>query len=130
MRFPFMRLVVAGVTAATVAGGAYAFTASNTVPDTVAGAGSGTVSGYTVSGLHYGLNSTNPANIDSLTFTIAPAIPSTSSGKVEVQAALTSGGPDNYVCTTDTAGTTVTCPTTSPVLSVSTLSTVTVVAAQ
>lgn len=130
MRFPFMRLIVAGVTAATVAGGAYAFTASNTVPNSVAGSGSGTVSGYTVSALHYGLNAANPANIDSLTFTISPAVPNTGSGKVEIQAALSSGGPNTYVCTTDTAGSTVTCPTASPQLTAATLSTVTVIAAQ
>ena len=130
LRFPIMRLVVAAVTAAAVAGGAYAFTASNTVPNSVAGAGSGTVSGYTVTNLHYGLNATNPGNIDSLTFTLSPAVPSTSTGKVVIQAALTSGGPNTYTCTTDTAGTTATCATTSPQLTVSTLTTVTVVAAQ
>ena len=130
LRFPVMRLVVAAVTAAAVAGGAYAFTASNTVPDSVAGAGSGAVSGYTVTNLHYGLNATNPGNVDSLTFTISPAVPSTSSGKVVIQAALTSGGPNTYTCSTDTAGSTATCATTSPQLTVSTLTTVTVVAAQ
>ena len=49
--------------------GAYAFTASNTVPNTNVGSGSATVSGYTVTNLHYVLNTTNPLNIDSLTFT-------------------------------------------------------------
>jgi hypothetical protein len=88
------------------------------------------VSGYTVSNIHYSLNTTTPNNVDSLTFTISPAVPSTSSGKVIVQAALTTGGPNNYTCSTDTAGSTVTCATTTPQLTTDKLSTLTVVAAQ
>ena len=95
------RFAVAFVAMFLVAGGAYAFTAANTVPSSTAGAGASTVSGYTVSGLHYALDATTPTNIDSLTFTVAPVIPSTGTGKVIVQAALSTGGPTNYVCTTD-----------------------------
>jgi hypothetical protein len=123
-------LIVAVVVAAAIGGGAYAFTASNTVPTTTAGSGAGTVSGYTVTNLHYNLNATSPANIDSLTFTISPVVPSTSTGKVVIQAALTVGGPTSYTCTTDTTGATVTCATTSPQLTAATLTGVTVVAAQ
>lgn len=123
-------IVIAVLAALVIGGGAYAFTASNTVPTTTAGTGSGAVSGYTVSNLHYNLNATAPANIDSLTFTISPSVPSASSGKVVISAALNSGGPNTYTCTTDTAGTTVTCPTTSPQLTAATLTSVTVVAAQ
>ena len=125
-----MKFVIAAVAAMAIGGGAYAFTASNTVPDTTAGSGSGVVSGYTVTNLHYNLNATNPANIDSLTFTINPAVPSTSTGKVVIQAALSTGGPSTYSCTTDTTGATVTCPTTTPVLTTATLTGVTVTAAQ
>ena len=124
------RVLVAVVAAMVIAGGAYAFTAANTVPNSTVGAGAGTVSGYTVSALHYALNATTPTNIDSLTFTITPAVPSTSTGKVIVQAALSTGGPTNYTCTTDVAGTTVTCPTTTPQLTAALLTGVTVVAAQ
>jgi hypothetical protein len=123
--------VVVGVLAAlAIGGGAYAFTASNTVPATTVGAGSGAVSGFTVTNLHYNLNATTPANIDSLTFTISPVVPSTSSGKVVVAAALSTGGPTNYTCTSDTAGSTVTCATVSPQLTAALLTGVTVVAAQ
>jgi hypothetical protein len=113
-----------------IGGGAYAFTASNTVPATIAGTGVGVVSGYTVTNIHYALNSTTPANIDSLTFTLSPAIPSTSSGKVIIAAALSVGGPTNYTCTTDVAGTTATCATTTPQLTSTLLTGITVVAAQ
>ncbi len=96
-----------------IAGGAYAFTASNTVPNATVGAGTGTVSGYTITNLHYALNATTPTNIDTVTFTISPVVPSTGSGKVAISAALSTGGPNTYNCTTDTTGATVTCATTS-----------------
>jgi hypothetical protein len=124
------RFLVGLVASIAIAGGAYAFTASNTVPTSNAGAGSNTVSGYTVSSLHYALNSSTPSNIDSMTFTVSPSIPSTGSGNVTVSAALTTGGPNGYTCTTNVAGDTVTCPTTSPQLTADKLSSVTVVAAQ
>lgn len=123
-------IVVAAAIAMAIGGGAYVFTASNTVPSTTAGAGSGAVSGYTVTNLHYSLNATTPANIDSLTFTINPAVPSTSTGKVIISAALSAGGPTSYTCTTDAPGTTVTCATTTPQLTAVLLTGVTVVAAQ
>jgi hypothetical protein len=124
------KAVLVAVVAAAVSGGAYAFTASDTVPTTAVGAGSGAVSGYTVSALHYSLNATTPANIDTLVFTITPPVPSTGGGKVNIQAALTAGGPTNYTCTTDTAGSTATCATTTPQLTAALLTGVTVVAAQ
>ena len=58
------------IVAAALATGAYAFTATNTVPDSNAGSGSGTISGYTVSAIAYTLNATTPSNIDSMTFTL------------------------------------------------------------
>ena len=129
-KLPYMRFVVGLVAALSIAGGAYAYTAANTVPTSTAGAGSGTVSGYTVTNLHYTLNTTTPANIDSMTFTVSPVIPSTGSGKVAVSAALSTGGPNGYTCSTNTAGDTVTCATTSPQLTADKLASVTVVAAQ
>ena len=91
-----LRILLAVIASMAIAGGAYAFTAANTVPSSNAGAGVGTVSGFTITNLHYGLNTTTPANIDSLSFTVAPVIPSTSSGKVLVQAILSTGGPTTY----------------------------------
>ena len=123
-------VLVAIFIALAIGGGVYAFTASNTVPVTTVGTGAGAVSGYTVTNLHYTLNATTPTNIDSLSFTISPAVPSASSGKVTISAALSTGGPNTYTCTTDTTGGTVTCPTTSPQLTASLLTSVTVVAAQ
>jgi hypothetical protein len=129
-KLPYLRFIVAGVAALSIAGGAYAFTASNTVPTSTAGAGVGAVSGYTVTNLHYTLNTTTPTNVDLLSFTVSPAIPSTGTGKVVVAATLTTGGPNSYTCTTNTAGDTVTCSTTAPQLTADKLTSVTVVAAQ
>jgi hypothetical protein len=64
------RTVGALVVAVALATGVYAFTATNTVPASNAGSGSGAISGYTVSGIAYTLNATTPSNIDSMTFTL------------------------------------------------------------
>ena len=124
------KIILSVVVALAIAGGAYAFTASNTVPATTAGAGSGVVSGYAVTSLHYSLNTATPTNIDSLTFVIAPAVPSAGTGKVIISAALSVGGPTKYTCTTDPAGVNVTCATTSPQLTAALVTAITVIAAQ
>jgi hypothetical protein len=84
----------------------YAFAAANTVPGSLAGDGSGAISGYTVSAIHYVLNAANPGNIDSVTFTLsaAPAV----GGTIKI----TMNGTDWYSCTNVT--TAVTCATTTP----------------
>jgi hypothetical protein len=103
-RLPF-HLFAMFALALILATAAYGFAASNTVPTTNAGDGSAAISGYTVSAVHYTLNATNPANIDSLSFTIAPAVPA--GGTVEVK--LVAAGTTFSGCTV-TGGTSVTCP--------------------
>ena len=98
-----LRLILVLVLVVLAATGAYVFTASNTVPATSAGSGSGVISGYTITGVAYNLNASNPNNIDTTTFTIAPA----AAGTVKIQ--LVSGG-TWYDCT-NTAGS-VSCDTT------------------
>ena len=73
-----------------LAAASYAFAAANVVPETGAGDGSGTISGYTVSNIHYNLNATNPANIDSVEFTLAPTAGAGAPASVQVQ--LNGGG--------------------------------------
>jgi hypothetical protein len=106
--------------AATIAVAGYAFTASNTVPDTKAGDGTGTVSGYVVSSVHYGLNGTDPTKADSVTFTLdsTPVAGSTIKTKV---------GATWYTCTNSAAA--VTCPTTSPQATVQPITSLEVVVA-
>jgi hypothetical protein len=107
------------VAVAVVAGGSYAFTASNTVPNTAAGQGTGTVSGYAVSSVAYTLNAAVPSNIDAVTFTLTP------SSATLVKAQLAAGG-TWYACT-NTAGS-VSCATTSPQMTATTAATLNVVA--
>jgi len=86
-----------------LAGATYAFAAANTVPPSKAGDGSGAISGYAVSTIHYNLNATNPGTIDSVTFTLnsAPATGST------IKIKLVAAGTTWYTCTNTT--TSVTC---------------------
>jgi hypothetical protein len=93
-------LVVAGVLATAT----YAFTASNTVPASKAGDGSGAISGYTVSSVAYTLNATNPSNLDSVGFTLDAA-----ASVVKIK--LVASGSTWYSCTGG-AGNTWTCATT------------------
>ena len=112
-------LIGTAAAVAVIAGGSYAFTASNTVPTTQAGQGTGTVSGYTVTSVAYGLNASTPTNIDTVTFTISPATATT------VKAQVATGG-TWYSCTNTTGS--VSCATTSPQLTVATAATLNVVA--
>ncbi len=104
-RTPRLRIVAVFALALLFASVAYGFAASNTVPSTHAGDGSAAISGYTVTNVHYTLNTTNPANIDTVSFTVAPAVPA--GGTVYVK--LLNAGTTFTGCTV-TGGTNVTCP--------------------
>ncbi len=109
----FVLFVIVAISAA-----AYAFAASNTVPATKAGDGSGVVSGYTVTGVVYTLNGTDPSTLDSVSFDLGAAA-------TQVQAQLVASG-SWYTCALDT-GTVWECDTTG--LTVSTIDQLRVVAA-
>jgi hypothetical protein len=64
------RMVILLVAAGALALTTYAFTASNVVPGSKAGDGAGAITGYTVSNVEYALDATNPANIESVSFTL------------------------------------------------------------
>jgi hypothetical protein len=57
-----------GLVAAVVAVGGYAFTATNTVPDSKAGYDTSAVSGYTISNIAYHLDGTDPTKSDYVEF--------------------------------------------------------------
>jgi len=86
---------------------AYAYAAANVVPASKAGDGSGAITGYIVSNIHYNLNASNPQNIDSVTFTTTTTI--TPGSTVTIK--LVSSGSTWYTCTV-AGGTNVTCTTT------------------
>jgi hypothetical protein len=113
--------MIVSLLALGIAVGVYAYAATNTVPGSSAGAGSGAISGYTVSSIAYSLNATTPTNLDQVTFTITPAAAGT------VKAQLASGG-SWYSCTNSSGS--VTCNTTSPQATVSAATQLTVVATQ
>ena len=117
------QVVIAAGLGLAIVGGVFAYTASNTVPGSQAGEGQGTVTGYVLTSVHYGLNATDPTKIDSVTFNLdsAPAAGST----IKAKPASTGSW---YTCTN--IGVAVTCPTTSPQVTVAAADTLTVVAAQ
>ncbi len=65
-----LRLLVILAIIAIMATAAYGFAASNTVPTSRAGDGSGQISGYKVSGIHYTMDNASPANISAVAFTL------------------------------------------------------------
>jgi hypothetical protein len=99
------RVVGAMVFVGLVMTATYALTASNTVAASKAGDGSGTVSGYAISGVHYNLNATNPSTIDSVQFNLDSTPVAGSTVRAQLEPAATW-----YSCTT--SGTAVTCTTT------------------
>jgi hypothetical protein len=115
------RTLLVAILALAVGCGVYAYAATNTVPGSTAGAGSGAISGYTISNIAYTLNTTTPTNLDQVAFTITPTAAST----VKVQ--LASGGPW-YSCA-NSAGS-ITCNTTSPQATAAAATQLTVVASQ
>jgi len=67
------RTILVVAIAAALALATFAFTASNTVPGSKAGKGEGVISGYAVSSVAYTLSTTDPADIDSVAFTLDAA---------------------------------------------------------
>ena len=82
-------LVVAFLLAAITASGSYALTAANTVPATKAGDGTGAVSGYTASAVHYNLNALDPSKADSVQFTLNAEAPAGGTLKARVVSGVT-----------------------------------------
>jgi hypothetical protein len=75
-----------------IAASAYAFAAANTVPATRAGDGSGSISGYTVTSVAYTLNSSDPSQLDAVSFTLDAAA-------TTVKIKLVAAGSTWYSCT-------------------------------
>jgi hypothetical protein len=72
-----------------IAGSAYAFAAANTVPDSAAGYKANTVPGYTVTGIVYDLNSTDPTKVENIKFSISPTTGTVVAAIVKIQTAAT-----------------------------------------
>lgn len=91
-------LVATALAMTAVVSVSYAFAASNTVPDSVAGQGTSTVTGYTASNIQYTPNVANPTILDKVEFNVNTAPMATA--KIYVQL-VTPGGTwfDNTKCT-------------------------------
>jgi hypothetical protein len=70
-----------------IAGSAYAFAATNTVPDSAAGYKANVVPGYTVTNIAYDLDATDPTVVDKVTFAIAPSSGAVVASIVKLQTA-------------------------------------------
>jgi len=93
---------------AILAVSAFGFAASNTVPQSRAGDGSGDIAGFTVENIHYNINASDPALLSSVQFTLNP--PLAVGGSVYA----TVDGTNWISCSATTPHT---CPTTVTVLS-------------
>jgi hypothetical protein len=92
-RVRFLAVVAIVVLAMSVG---FGFAAQNTIEDSSAGDGQGTISGYDVASVQYTLNSTNPQNIDNVKFNISGG-----AGKpATVKAKLVASSSDWFNCTT------------------------------
>jgi hypothetical protein len=86
-----IKLVLVAMIIMVFATAAYAFAASNTVPSSKAGDGSGAISGYAVTAVSYVLNA-DPTKIDQVKFTL-------DSSATTVKARLVSGSGTWFACT-------------------------------
>ena len=118
------RLLAAVIGGLTLIGLFYAFAAANVVPETGAGVGSEAITGYDITNVDYTLNDSNPDTVEKVSFDINPTSGAGEPSNVEVQ--VVSGG-SWYTCTyaSNHADCTI-----SPAIDVSTVNTLTVVAAE
>ena len=91
-----------------VAAGIYAFAAANVVPESGAGDGTGTISGYTITNVTYDTNDDgNPTTLDEVTFDIDPTAGAGTPTEVFVEVvagtdnwfSCAAGGGSSWACT-------------------------------
>jgi hypothetical protein len=103
------RLFLAGLLG-LVAIATYGFAAANTVPGSNGGDGSGAISGYTVSNVHYTLDPNTPTQVNQVSFNLSPAmlaggtIRISTNGTTFISAACT--GTSSITCSLSGAGVT------------------------
>jgi hypothetical protein len=85
--FRNFRVLLAVLVILVIAGGAFAFAAANTVPDSAAGYKANVVPGYTVTSIVYDLDATNPTLVDNITFDVAPSSGTVVAAIVKLQTA-------------------------------------------
>jgi len=94
-----------------VAAGVYAFAAANVVPESGAGDGTGTISGYTVTNVTYDTNDDgDPNTLDEVTFDLNPTASAGTATEVHVEVDASS---NNWYSCTAGAGSSWSCTITS-----------------
>lgn len=63
---------------------AYGFAAGNTVPESGAGDGSGTISGYDITNIQYSLLGSDPTKVASVSFDVSPTAGASAATVVEI----------------------------------------------
>jgi hypothetical protein len=104
LRSRVVRLGAVLLLAVAVMAAAYGFAATNTVPDSKAGDGTGTIGGYTVSNVTYTLMGSDPQKIASVSLTLnanASTVKITLDGSTWLNC---NGGPTNWSCSTGASG--------------------------
>jgi len=117
--FRSSKLFIVVLVVLVLATSAYAFAATNTVPASRAGEGSGAISGYTVSNIVYTFDATNPSNLTDVDFDLDAAA-------ATVRVSLTAAG--TLQSCSNTSGTSWTCALTG--VTVTSASSLRVVASQ
>ncbi len=85
----FFRSPIAVLLAVTVVSASvFAFAATNTVPDSNAGEGTSTISGYQTSGIEYTFDDSDPSEIVNVQFTLTPTNPDAPNPATNVKAKL------------------------------------------
>lgn len=82
-----LKVFVVALLVMVAIGAAYAFAATNTVPESAAGYKANVVPGYTVTNLIYDLDATDPTIVDAILFDITPSSGSAAAALVKVQTA-------------------------------------------
>jgi hypothetical protein len=95
------RVLLAGVAVAAAGVATSAFTASNTVPASVAGSGSGAVSGAVVTNIHYVTNAGDATKVDAIELTSTTNLTGKTTTVTLKNGASVVGTP--YGCNTKTA---------------------------
>jgi hypothetical protein len=85
LRIPTLRLLAMLGLMLVLSATAYGFAAANTVPESGAGDGQNTISGYDITNVTYTLNSTTPSNLATVAFDIAPTAGASAPSTVKVK---------------------------------------------
>ncbi len=110
------RVLLAGVAVAAAAAATSAFTASNTVPASVAGYGEGAITGAVVTNIHYDANAADNTNVDDVVFTTSTDVTGKTATMTLKNAGAGVGTPYSCVVAGSVGTQTITCDTTGSTL--------------